>query len=120
MTAFTKFIELVVAEIVMDSSVDEHHFIRPGADVFLLLGLVHTLFDEKLVQLGHLASHVNGVAEVEAAVKEFAPEQMAVRSGIDAQSIRQLARQLAGAKVARQCMAASVLARRNTARSAVG
>ncbi|MDP1999762.1 MAG: molybdopterin-dependent oxidoreductase, partial [Rhodoferax sp.] len=26
---------------------DTHHFIRPGADVFLLLGMVHTLFDER-------------------------------------------------------------------------
>ena len=29
-----------------------HRFIRPGADVFLLLGMVHTLFDEGLVQPG--------------------------------------------------------------------
>ncbi|MCX7221120.1 MAG: molybdopterin-dependent oxidoreductase, partial [Burkholderiales bacterium] len=36
---------------------DAHHFIRPGADVFFLLGLVHTLFDEKLVRLGRLAEH---------------------------------------------------------------
>src|SRR5438477_5386323 len=28
---------------------DAHHFIRPGADAFLLLGMVHTLFDENLV-----------------------------------------------------------------------
>src|SRR5206468_4449309 len=29
---------------------DAHHFIRPGADAYLLLGLVHTLFDENLVK----------------------------------------------------------------------
>jgi len=74
---------------------DAHHFIRPGADVFLLLGLVHTLFDEKLVQLGRLASLVNGVEAVEAAVKDFSAEVVAPRCGIEAASIRGLARQLA-------------------------
>lgn len=75
---------------------DAHHFIRPGADVFLLLGLVHTLFDEKLVRLGRLAPLVNGVDAVEAAVKGFSAEVVAPRCGIDAASIRGLARQLAG------------------------
>ncbi|WP_341912543.1 molybdopterin-dependent oxidoreductase [Polaromonas sp. YR568] len=75
---------------------DTHHFIRPGADVFLLLGLVHTLFDEKLVRLGRLAPLVNGVDAVEAAVKGFSAEVVAPRCGIEAQTIRSLARQLAG------------------------
>ncbi|HZW23286.1 molybdopterin-dependent oxidoreductase [Noviherbaspirillum sp.] len=74
---------------------DAHHFIRPGSDVYFLLGMVHTLFDEKLVRLGRLAEHVNGVAEVEHAVHAFAPETVAARCGIDAATIRGLARQLA-------------------------
>lgn len=75
---------------------DAHHFIRPGADVFLLLGLVHTLFDEKLVRLGRIAPLVNGVEAVEAAVKDFSAEVVAPRCGIDSETIRNLARQLAG------------------------
>lgn len=74
---------------------DAHHFIRPGADAYLLLGMVHTLFDENLVKLGRLAEHVNGVDEVQAAVKDFAPERVAERCGIDAPTIRELARTLA-------------------------
>ena len=35
---------------------DEHHFIRPGGDAQLLMAIVHTLFDEGLVDLGPLAS----------------------------------------------------------------
>jgi anaerobic selenocysteine-containing dehydrogenase len=77
---------------------DEHHFIRPGADVFLLLGLAQTLFDEKLVRLGRLAEHTNGVDEVAAAVQEFTPERVAARCGIAAPTIRALARELAQAK----------------------
>jgi anaerobic selenocysteine-containing dehydrogenase len=75
---------------------DTHHFIRPGADVFLLLGLVHTLFDESLVRLGRLAALVNGVDAVQAAVTGFSAELVAPRCGIDAGTIRGLARQLAG------------------------
>ncbi len=74
---------------------DEHHFIRPGGDAFLLLGMVHTLFDENLVKLGRLAEHVNGIDDVQAAVKDFAPERVAARCGIAAETIRDLARTLA-------------------------
>lgn len=74
---------------------DEHHFIRPGADVFFLLGMVHALFDEQLVRLGKLEAHVNGMQEIETAVRPFSPERVAPRCGIDAATIRTLARELA-------------------------
>ncbi|KRB79195.1 molybdopterin-dependent oxidoreductase [Noviherbaspirillum sp. Root189] len=77
---------------------DEHHFIRPGTDVFLLLGMVHTLFDEQLVRLGALAEHVAGVDLVKSAVSDFTPERMADRCGINAATIRTLARRLASAE----------------------
>jgi anaerobic selenocysteine-containing dehydrogenase len=75
---------------------DAHHFIRPGADVFLLLGLVHTLFEEKLVKLGRIAEFVSGVAALETAVQAFSADAVAARCGIEAATIRGLARQLAG------------------------
>ncbi len=75
---------------------DEHLFIRPGGDVFLLLGMVHALFAEDLVRLGRLADHVAGVEAVREVVASFAPETVAGRCGIDAEVIRRLARQLAG------------------------
>lgn len=74
---------------------DEHHFIRPGADVFLLLGMVNTLFDEKLVRPGKLSEHINGLETLESAVAEFSPERVASRCGIAAAGIRELARTLA-------------------------
>jgi anaerobic selenocysteine-containing dehydrogenase len=77
---------------------DEHIFIRPGGDVFLLLGMVHTLFAEKLVKLGRLAEHVAGVEVLEQAVAGFAPEKVSARCGIPAETIRTLARSLAAAK----------------------
>jgi anaerobic selenocysteine-containing dehydrogenase len=77
---------------------DQHHFIRPGADVFFLLGLVNALFDENLVQLGRLAEHVAGVDDVQAAVRDYTPERVAERCGIAAATMRELARTLAGTR----------------------
>jgi len=76
---------------------DEHHFIRPGSDVFLLAAMVQTLFEEGLVRLGRLAELVNGVDAVRDAVQPFTPERVAARCAIGAATIRRLARELAAA-----------------------
>jgi anaerobic selenocysteine-containing dehydrogenase len=76
---------------------DEHHFIRPGSDAFLLAGMVHTLFDEGLVNPGRIAPMVDGIDAVQAAVQAFAPEAVAERCGIAAADIRRLAREAAAA-----------------------
>jgi anaerobic selenocysteine-containing dehydrogenase len=77
---------------------DAHHFIRPGADVYLLSAMVQVLFDEKLVRLGRLAEHALGVEAVGQAVQAFTPERVAARCGMAAATIRQLARDLATAE----------------------
>ena len=77
---------------------DEHIFIRPGGDAFLLLGMVHTLVAEKLVRIGRLAEHVAGVEVLESAVAGFAAEKVSPRCGIPAETVRTLARSLAAAK----------------------
>lgn len=77
---------------------DQHLFIRPGADAFLLLGIVHALFGEDLVRLGRLAPHVDGAEALRLAVADFAPERVAARCGIDAEEIRRLARAIAAAE----------------------
>ena len=77
---------------------DEHHFIRPGTDAHLLLGIAHTLVEEGLADPGRLVEHCNGLDEVEALVREFSPEDMAPVCGIDAAEIRRMARELAAAE----------------------
>ncbi len=78
----------------------EHHFIRPGGDAAFLLAIVHTLFDEDLVTLGEASGLVNGLDEVRALAREFAPEAVADFCGIPAAVIRRLAREHAAAKSA--------------------
>ncbi|CAM8648380.1 BisC Anaerobic dehydrogenases, typically selenocysteine-containing [Comamonadaceae bacterium] len=74
---------------------DAHHFIRPGADVFLLAAMVQVLFEENLVNLGRVATWVQGTEEVRAAVAGFTPEAAAARCGMPADTIRSLTRQIA-------------------------
>ncbi len=74
---------------------DEHVFIRPGADALLLFALANVLFDESLIDLGELEALVAGVGEMAAAVEPFGPEDVAEPTGIDADRIRRLARELA-------------------------
>ena len=75
----------------------EHHFIRPGTDAFLLAAMAHVLFAERLVRPGPLAAHVSGLVEVEAVVRDFAPETVAPVCGVPGDVIRRLARELAEA-----------------------
>ncbi|RIL07343.1 MAG: molybdopterin-binding oxidoreductase [Proteobacteria bacterium] len=77
---------------------DEHLFIRPGADALFLFSLVHVLFEEKLVRLRALEAITNGVAQVEALAREFAPERTAAASGVGAARVRRLARDFAAAE----------------------
>ncbi|MDX1889850.1 molybdopterin-dependent oxidoreductase [Mycolicibacterium sp. 050158] len=79
---------------------DRHVAPRPGTDAALLFAIVHTLFDEDLVALGELADFVDGVDEVRALAREFAPEQVAGHCGVDAAEIRAVAREIAAAPVA--------------------
>lgn len=79
---------------------NEYFSIRPGTDAYFLFAMVHTLFEEKLVNLNHLKNYVNGVEEVEKAAQDYAPERVQKACGIPAHEIRKLARELAQAKSA--------------------
>ncbi len=76
---------------------DRHIAPRPGTDAALLFAIVHVLFDEDLVDLGHLDGHVTGIEQVRAAAADFAPEAVAQHCGVGADDIRTLAREIATA-----------------------
>ena len=79
---------------------DQHVFIRPGTDVFLLLSLLHVVFAERLTRMDHLRLFTTGVDAVAKAVAEFVPDRVAPVTGIDAGEIRRLAREFAAAEAA--------------------
>lgn len=76
---------------------DEHLFIRPGSDAYLLFGIVHTLFAE---QLTDLRVEVTGLEELRTAAAAFDPETVSARTGVPAATIVRLARELAAAPTA--------------------
>ncbi len=71
--------------------------IRPGTDAAFLLGVVHTLFDEKRVRLGHLEPWVEGAAAIEALAADYPPEKIAEFCGVEPGVIRTLARDISEA-----------------------
>ncbi len=72
----------------------EHHFVRPGTDAFVLLALLHVLVAEGLTDP---PEYVDGLATVERAVADFPPELAEGHSGVPADEIRRVARELAAA-----------------------
>ena len=89
-----KFVVIDPVRTVTAKQADEHHFIRPGTDALFLFGLIHTLFDEKLVKLGKLKDLINGLEVMEKLAKEFSPEVVTSHCGIPADTIRRLAREI--------------------------
>lgn len=74
---------------------DEWLPITPGTDAALLLGVTHTLFAEDLVDLGVVAPYLEGVDAVRDVAADWPPERVAAATGIAAERIRELARELA-------------------------
>lgn len=66
--------------------------IVPGTDAALLLAVAHTLLEENLVNPG---PHVDGVDAMRRAAADWPPERVSAVTGIDADRIRRLARELA-------------------------
>ena len=79
---------------------DLHLAIRPGTDALLLAALLHTLAAEDRLRPGRLAEFTDGLDAAVAAVKGFAPESVADRTGIPAPTIRALARDFAQSSAA--------------------
>jgi anaerobic selenocysteine-containing dehydrogenase len=76
---------------------DQHLFIRPGADGWLLAALLHVVFEEGLGRSSPFESRMLGRSQLAQALEPFSPEQVATRVGVDAAELRSLARAFAAA-----------------------
>lgn len=76
---------------------DRHLAIKPGTDAALLMSIISVLVAEDLVDPGRLEDHVVGAERVADAAERFTPETVAARTGIVAEEIRRLAREIAAA-----------------------
>ncbi|CAN5740007.1 molybdopterin-dependent oxidoreductase [soil metagenome] len=79
------------------ASADFHLAIRPGTDAALLVGMINHLFAVDRVDLGRLVDRVAGVDRLEESVYGFTPEVVAPFCGVEPDSVRRLAEDLARA-----------------------
>lgn len=76
----------------------QHHFIKPGSDVLLLLSMLNSLFDEKLAKPGRLKEITPDWNLLAIDVAPYTPERIAKHIGFEAAEIRALVRRFAQAK----------------------
>src|SRR5690606_2899576 len=72
----------------------------PGSDVALLNAMLHVIVSEGLGDPAYIAAHTRDFDAIKAHVAAFTPETMASVCGIDADTIREVARAFATAKSA--------------------
>lgn len=77
---------------------DQHLFIRPGTDAYLLAAMASVIWSEGLAR--PTPDYVDGLAAVEALVASCTPEAAGPITGIEPEAIRALAREFATAPTA--------------------
>lgn len=78
------------------AAADLHLRIRPGTDLFLLLGLLHVVVTEGRVRLGSAQGRVSGLDELAGLVARWTPDETARATGIAPETVVELARDIAG------------------------
>ena len=76
---------------------DEHHFIKPNTDALLLIGLIKSIIDNGLTDLGRLEPDIVGYEQVVRMIDDFELNQIARATGISVETIERLAREFADA-----------------------
>lgn len=79
---------------------DIHLAVSPGTDLVLLNSLAHVILEEGLADDAYIKAHTDGYDEFSALIKEYDPESASKICGIDADTIRKVARIYAKAGVA--------------------
>ncbi len=69
---------------------DQHIYIRPGTDAYMLMAFVNEMFTKELITPGHLDGLIDGIDDLRAAVQDYTPESTAKLTGIAPEVLRQL------------------------------
>ena len=73
---------------------------RPGADVSMLNAIMHVIVEEQLYDQQYIESYTENWDAMKTHLKAFSPEKMSEFCGVDAETLRAVARDFAGAKSA--------------------
>lgn len=69
---------------------NQHLFIKPGTDVYLLLAMLNRILSKNTQSLGHLADIIDGLDDIKLAVAPWSLERAEQFTGIDARQIAEL------------------------------
>jgi len=70
----------------------KHLAFKPGSDVALLNAMLHTIITEGLTDAQYIAGYTENYEALKKSIVDFAPEKMADVCGVDAETIREVAR----------------------------
>ncbi|HVM80912.1 MAG TPA: formate dehydrogenase subunit alpha, partial [Stellaceae bacterium] len=73
---------------------------KPGRDVSMLSAMIHTIIEEGLYDKQYVQAHTEDFEKLREGVKDYTPEKMAAICGIDAATLRTVARSFARAEAA--------------------
>jgi formate dehydrogenase major subunit len=76
----------------------KHLAFKPGSDVAMLNGILHTIITEGLTDDQYIAGYTEGFDDLKEKIKAFPPEKMEAICGIPAETLREVARLYATAK----------------------
>ncbi len=76
----------------------EHVALHPDSDAFLLLSLLQVIFSEGLEDAAAIERQSTGISAMRAAALVHTPEETELHTGVEAETVRILARDLAGAE----------------------
>ena len=76
----------------------KHLQFKPGADVAMLNGILHTIVTEGLTDDQYIAGYTEGFDDLKEKIKDFPPEKMEAICGIPAETLKEVARMYAKAK----------------------
>ena len=71
---------------------DHHLQFKPGTDVAMLNAMLHTIVEEKLYDEQYVQGLTEGFEQLKESIKDFSPEKMESICGIDANTLKDVAR----------------------------
>ena len=81
---------------------DQHIFVKPGTDIWLILAMINIVFEKEKINLSHCENLISKeqLEEIKSSIQQFTPELAVQKTGISLSEIHQLADDYMNAKSA--------------------
>ena len=72
---------------------DEHHFIRPGSDILLLLAMLNEIYAQDFIKESQASEHADELEKIKTLAQGYTPEKVASSIGINSQEIKRMVKE---------------------------